>query len=282
MKQYQDALREILEEGNVRSDRTGTGTKGVFGQMQKYDLRKGFPIVTSKKVLFEAVVRELIWMLHGCTNINEQDLTLHTPIWDAWADKHGELGPIYGKQWRDWEAPHFSTERELEAYGQSTDHYDQIQEAIRKLQQDRFSRRNIVSAWNVGEISEMKLPPCHMMFQLYVNENGDEPEILNMCMYQRSADMALGVPFNISSYALLLTLFARHVGMTPGVLTHFIGDAHIYLNHIEGVEKLLTREPLPLPTLKIDGPKDMFEIKPEHISLENYHHHKFIKFPVSV
>jgi thymidylate synthase len=259
MRPYLDLLRTVLAEGERRSDRTGTGTIGIFGAQTRYDLREGFPLVTTKKVLWPAVVRELLWFLRGSTNIND-DLKQHTPIWDAWADADGELGPIYGYQWRNWG-------------GQGI---DQISDAIATIKRDPTSRRIIVSAWNVADLPRMKLPPCHAFFQFYV-----AGEALDLQLYQRSADLALGVPFNIASYALLLAMVAKETGKTPRHFIHTLGDAHIYLNHVEGVKQQLEREPLPLPTLRL-ADKPVLEQRFEDIVLENYQHHPFIKFPVAV
>jgi thymidylate synthase len=257
MRPYLDLLRHVLEHGERRTDRTGTGTISLFGAQSRYDLREGFPLVTTKKVLFPAVVRELLWFLRGSTNIND-DLTQHTPIWDAWADKDGELGPIYGKQWRDWQG------------------IDQIRDAIRTIKEDPTSRRIIVSAWNVGELPKMRLPPCHAFFQFYVQN-----QWLDCQLYQRSADLALGVPFNIASYALLLSMIAQECGLQPRHFIHTLGDAHIYVNHVEGVKQQLERTPFPLPTLRLAN-KPALELTFEDIALESYQHHAFIKFPVAV
>jgi thymidylate synthase len=259
MKQYLDLVRTVLDDGEKRPDRTGTGTLSIFGMQAKYDLREGFPLLTTKKVLFSAVVRELLWFLRGSTNIND-DLTEHTPIWDAWADENGELGPVYGHQWRNWG-------------GQGI---DQIERAIRLIKEQPWSRRIIVSAWNVGDLEQMALPPCHALFQFYVIGNR-----LDCQLYQRSADIALGVPFNIASYALLMMLIAHECDLTPGVFTHTLGDAHVYLNHIDGLRNQLSREPLALPSVSIaDKPLDQIEY--EDVELSGYEHHSFIKFPIAV
>ena len=264
MRAYLDLLRTVLEQGERRSDRTGTGTISLFGVQTRYDLRQGFPLVTTKKVLFPAVVRELIWFLRGSTNIND-NLKQHTPIWDAWADETGELGPIYGYQWRHWGAT-----------PENPQGIDQIKQAIETIKKDPTSRRNIVSAWNVADIPKMKLPPCHAFFQFYVNDNS-----LDCQLYQRSADLALGVPFNIASYALLMSMIGQECGLTPRHFVHTLGDAHIYLNHVEGVKIQLAREPHPLPKLVLAN-KPTLEMTFEDISLEGYQHHAFIKFPVAV
>jgi thymidylate synthase len=271
MKQYLDLLRLILEQGEKKQDRTGTGTLSLFGLQAKYDLRQGFPLLTTKKVLFDGVLRELLWFLKGSTNIND-GLKQYTPIWNAWADPQGELGPIYGYQWRKW--PRFREDPETGAIRK--DFVDQIQAALDTIKKNPDSRRIIVSAWNVADLDKMALPPCHAFFQFYV-ANGR----LDMQMYQRSADMALGVPFNIASYALLLSMFAKECKLVPGVLTHTLGDAHIYLNHLEGVKTQLQRTPHPLPTLEI-ADKPFFELAYEDFKILNYVHEPFIKFPVAV
>ena len=256
MRPYLDLLRHVLEAGERRTDRTGTGTISLFGAQSRYDLRQGFPLVTTKKVLFPAVVRELLWFLRGSTNIHD-DLHQHTPIWDAWADDKGELGPIYGYQWRNWGG-------------------DQITQAIETIKKDPTSRRIIVSAWNVADIPKMKLPPCHAFFQFYVQDSQ-----LDCQLYQRSADLALGVPFNIASYALLMSMIAQECKLEPRFFVHTLGDAHIYLNHVEGVKLQLEREPHPLPKLVMAN-KPTLEMTFEDIALEGYQHHPFIKFPVAV
>jgi thymidylate synthase len=266
MKPYLDLLRDVLAHGERRNDRTGTGTLSLFGAQTRYDLRDGFPLVTTKKVLFPAVVRELLWFLRGSTNIND-DLTQHTPIWDAWADPDGELGPIYGHQWRSWGGDGGRAGR---------NGIDQLQQAIDTIRRDPTSRRIIVSAWNVGDLPRMKLPPCHALFQFYVTG-----EHLDLQLYQRSADLALGIPFNIASYALLLQMVAQETGLTARHFVHTLGDAHIYLNHVEGVKQQLEREPYPLPRVHI-AKKPIFELGFDDIRLEGYQHHPFIKFPVAV
>lgn len=260
MRPYLDLVKHILEHGERRRDRTGTGTISIFGAQVRYDLRQGFPLLTTKKVLFSAVVRELLWFLRGSTNIHD-DLTQHTPIWDAWADERGELGPIYGYQWRNWGGTGI----------------DQIARVIEQIRRAPTSRRMIVSAWNVGDLGRMALPPCHVLFQFYVAEGSR----LDCQLYQRSADMALGVPFNIASYALLLTLIAGECELTPGYLIHTFGDAHIYLDHIAGLEEQLTRAPYPLPEVRV-AKKPLDDIRYEDIELIGYRHHPFIKFEVSV
>lgn len=271
MKQYHDLLQQILDHGETREDRTGTGTISLFGMQAKYDLREGFPLVTTKKVLFNAVVRELLWFLKGSTNIND-DLTRHTPIWDAWAGENGELGPIYGYQWRKW--PRYI---QVEGSGlYERQHIDQISWLLNEIKTNPNSRRLIVSAWNVADLNEMALPPCHLLFQFYVI-NGR----LDCQLYQRSADMALGVPFNIASYALLMMMIAAECNLTAGVFTHTLGDAHIYANHIDGLRKQLNRELRPLPYVRM-ARKPILELEFEDFELINYDPHPFIKFAVSV
>jgi thymidylate synthase len=256
---YLDLVRHILERGDRREDRTGTGTLSIFGAQLRFDLREGFPLLTTKKVLFSAVVRELLWFLRGATNIHD-DLAEHTPIWNAWADERGELGPIYGYQWRNWNG----------------EGIDQIQAAIELIRRDPSSRRIVVSAWNVSDLGKMALPPCHALFQLYVASGR-----LDLQLYQRSADMALGVPFNIASYALLLTLLANECELEPGYFVHSFGDAHVYLDHVEGLERQLGREPYAPPTLRI-ADKPLADVTFEDIELVGYEHHPFIKFPIAV
>jgi len=259
MRAYLDLLRHVLDHGERRGDRTGTGTLSIFGAQTRYDLRDGFPLVTTKKLLFPAVVRELLWFLRGSTNIND-DLHEHTPIWDAWADERGELGPIYGYQWRNWG-------------GQQI---DQITTAIDLIKRDPQSRRIIVSAWNVADLPKMRLPPCHILFQFYVHDRW-----LDCQLYQRSADLALGVPFNIASYALLMSMIAQECKLAPRHFVHSLGDAHIYLNHVEGVKTQLAREPFPPPRLVL-ADKPTLAMTFDDVALEGYQHHPFIKLPVAV
>ena len=266
MRPYLELLRTVLEHGERRTDRTGTGTISLFGAQTRYDLREGFPLVTTKKVLFPAVVRELLWFLRGSTNIND-DLAEHTPIWNAWADERGELGPIYGAQWRNWGG---------HGAGEPGRGIDQISAAIETIRRDPTSRRIIVSAWNVADLPRMRLPPCHVLFQFYVHERW-----LDCQLYQRSADLALGVPFNIASYALLLSMIAQECELLPRHVIHTLGDAHIYLNHVEGVKTQLARAPLPLPRLLL-ARRPVLELGFEDIALEGYQHHPFIRFPVAV
>ena len=262
MQQYLSLVREVLEKGEKKEDRTGTGTLSLFGVQRKYDLREGFPLLTTKKVLFTGILRELLWFLKGSTNIND-GLKEYTPIWNAWANEQGELGPIYGYQWRSW--PDYEG-----------GHIDQIAQVINTIKTNPDSRRIIVSAWNVAQIEKMALPPCHMLFQFYV-VNGR----LDCQLYQRSADIALGVPFNIASYATLMMMVAQECGLNAGVFTHTMGDAHIYLNHIEGLELQLTRKPKPLSRLLITK-KPFDELTFEDFTLSDYEHDPFIKFQVAV
>jgi thymidylate synthase len=272
MRQYLSLVEEVLENGEEKGDRTGTGTISIFGMQRKYDLREGFPLLTTKKVLFSAVIRELLWFLQGSTNIND-NLTQHTPIWDAWADENGELGPVYGHQWIKW--PKYTlVDPEKNQY--KVEPINQIQQAIDTIKNNPNSRRIIVSAWNVSDIEKMKLPPCHAFFQFYV-VNGR----LDLQLYQRSADIALGVPFNIASYAALLMMVAQECNLTPGIFTHTLGDAHIYQNHVEGLKKQLQREPHKLPTLEIAN-KPFWDLTFEDFQLKDYTHDKFIKFKVAV
>jgi len=271
VQQYLDQLQTILKYGEKRMDRTGTGTLAVFGMQAKYDLREGFPLVTTKKVIWSGVVRELLWFIKGSTNIYD-GLKPHTPIWDAWAKENGELGPIYGHQWRKW-----GRTQENPLTGLLEQHpVDQLSEVIQQIKSNPSSRRLIVSAWNVGDLPQMALPPCHLLFQFFVA--GDR---LDLQLYQRSADMALGVPFNIASYALLLMMVSQECGLQPGVFVHTIGDAHIYLNHLEGIQEQLTRSPLPLPQVKLAN-KPIYDLQFEDVELIGYEHHPFIKFPVAV
>ncbi|GAB4563624.1 MAG: thymidylate synthase [Haliangiales bacterium] len=265
MRPYLDLVRRILDHGEQRPDRTGTGTLSLFGAQLRFDLREGFPLVTTKKVLFSAVVRELLWFLRGATNIHD-GLTEHTPIWDAWADEDGELGPIYGHQWRSWGRSRDGADAGI----------DQIQRAIELIKHQPHSRRIVVSAWNVSDLDDMALAPCHALFQFYVA--GDR---LDCQLYQRSADMALGVPFNIASYALLLTMMANECDLTPGFFVHTFGDAHVYLNHVDGLRRQLEREPYALPQVRV-AKKPLLEVEFEDVELVGYQHHPFIKFAVAV
>jgi len=257
VKPYLDLVAEVLTRGELREDRTGTGTRSVFGTQTKYNLLGVFPLVTTKRVPFKSVVKELLWFLRGATNINDG---LDTSIWDEWADENGELGRIYGAQWRCWEG------------------IDQITNVINAIKTNPTSRRLIVSAWNVGELDQMALPPCHMMFQFYVSRG----KRLDCHLYQRSADLALGVPFNIASYALLTYMVANECGLLPGVFTHSIGDAHIYLNHVEGLTEQLSRTPRSCPTLSLPEGKPVLDIVLDDVVLHKYNPHPAIKFEISV
>lgn len=270
MHQYHSLVEEVLRDGIEKKDRTGVGTISIFGAQRKYDLRNGFPLLTTKKVRFDGILRELLWFLKGSTNIHD-GLHEYTPIWDAWADENGDLGPIYGYQWRKWEK--FTPDHQG---GYVRSHIDQIQEAIEMIRKNPDSRRIIVSAWNPADIPRMKLPPCHAFFQFYV-VNGR----LDLQLYQRSADIALGVPFNIASYAALLMMVAQECDLEPGIFVHTMGDAHIYLNHIEGLKEQLKRSEFPLPKLKI-AKKPFWDLKYEDFELVGYEHHPFIKFEVAV
>jgi thymidylate synthase len=264
MKQYLDLMRHVLENGTRKEDRTGTGTLSVFGHQMRFDLAQGFPVVTTKKLHLRSIIHELLWFLRGDTNIGY----LHdnkVTIWDEWADEHGDLGPVYGKQWRSWAT----------ADGGAVDQISQVVEAIRRTPD---SRRLIVSAWNVGEIEQMALPPCHLLFQFYVADGK-----LSCQLYQRSADIFLGVPFNIASYALLTHMIAQVAGLQPGDFVHTLGDAHLYLNHLEQTRTQLAREPLPLPTLKLNPDvKSLFDFRFEDIAIEGYESHAAIRAPVAV
>lgn len=269
MKQYLDLVRHILATGEKKEDRTGTGTLSVFGYQMRFDLREGFPLLTTKKVIFSSVLKELLWFIRGATNIHDG---LDCGIWDAWADKDGNLGPIYGYQWRNWEK--FTWDEQAQQYRK--DHVDQLKEAIYLIKTNPDSRRIIVNAWNVGDLSKMALPPCHTFFQFYV-ANGH----LDLQLYQRSADVAVGVPFNIASYALLLEMVAAECNLIPRYFVHTFGDAHIYTNHLDGVKEQLTRTPKPLPRISI-ARKPFFELTFNDFELKNYTPDGFIRFPIAV
>jgi thymidylate synthase len=264
MQQYLDLLQHVLAHGAKKSDRTGTGTVSVFGYQMRFDLSQGFPLLTTKKVHLKSIIHELLWFLKGETNIaylKENGVS----IWDEWADANGDLGPIYGYQWRSWPA----------ADGR---HIDQISEVVETLKHNPDSRRIIVSAWNVGEIQNMKLPPCHAFFQFYVADGK-----LSCQLYQRSADIFLGVPFNIASYALLTLMMAQATGLKPGDFIHTLGDAHIYLNHMDQVNLQLSRDTRALPTMRLNpAVTNIFDFNYGDFTLENYDPHPGIKAPVAV
>lgn len=261
MKQYLDMLRYVLENGVDKMDRTGVGTRSVFGQQMRFDLSKGFPLMTTKKMHLKSIIHELLWFIKGDTNVKYlQDNGVR--IWNEWADENGDLGLIYGSQWRNWNG----------------EGIDQLAQVVDKLKNNPNDRRMIVSAWNVSKIPEMHLPPCHMMFQFYV-ANGK----LSCMLYQRSCDMFLGVPFNIASYALLTMMLAQVCDLEPGEFVHTLGDTHIYHNHFEQVKEQLRREPLPLPTMKLNPQvKDINDFKYEDFTLENYECYGAIKAQVAV
>ncbi len=264
MKQYQDLLQTILDKGVDKTDRTGTGTRSIFGYQMRFDLSKGFPLVTTKKIHLKSVIIELLWFLSGDTNIRFLKEN-NVRIWDEWADENGDLGPVYGHQWRSWPDKNGGT-------------IDQISNLIHQIKTNPDSRRLIVSAWNVCDVEEMALPPCHTMFQFYV-ANGK----LSCQLYQRSADTFLGVPFNIASYALLTMMIAQVCDLEPGEFIHTFGDAHIYSNHMDQVKLQLSREPRPLPTMKLNPEiKNIFDFKYEDFELLNYDPHPHIKGKVAV
>jgi thymidylate synthase len=264
MKVYHDLLRHVLEHGHRKEDRTGTGTLSVFGYQMRFDLAEGFPLLTTKKVHLKSIIHELLWFLQGSTNIaylKENGVT----IWDEWADENGNLGPVYGYQWRNWPKPDGS-------------HIDQISQVVESIKKNPDSRRLIVSAWNVADVDKMKLPPCHAFFQFYVADGK-----LSCQLYQRSADIFLGVPFNIASYALLTMMVAQVCGLKLGDFVHTLGDAHIYLNHLEQVNEQLSRQPRDLPTMRINSDvKDIFGFRFEDFTLENYDPYPAIKAAVAV
>jgi thymidylate synthase len=264
MKQYHDLLQHVLDKGTRKEDRTGTGTLSVFGYQMRFDLNEGFPLVTTKKIHVKSVIHELLWFLQGSTNIaylKENGVR----IWDEWADENGELGPVYGKQWRSWSTPDGHT-------------IDQLAQVVHQLKHNPDSRRIIVSAWNVADVPNMKLPPCHALFQFYVADGR-----LSCQLYQRSADIFLGVPFNIASYALLTLMLAQTCGLQPGEFIWTGGDTHLYLNHLEQAQLQLTREPRPLPQMKLNPEvKSVFDFRYEDFQLENYDPYPVIKAPVAV
>ncbi len=264
MQQYLDLMRHVLEHGRPKTDRTGTGTWSVFGYQMRFDLCDGFPLVTTKKLHMKSIIHELLWFLRGDTNVrylNEHGVR----IWDEWADADGNLGPIYGYQWRSWPAP-------------DGRHIDQITQVVKEIQHNPDSRRLIVSAWNVGDLHAMALPPCHVLFQFYVSDDR-----LSCQLYQRSADVFLGVPFNIASYSLLTMMMAQGTGLAPGEFIHTLGDAHLYNNHLEQARLQLTREPRRRPTLKISpAVQSLFDFTVEDFALEGYYPHPHIPAKVAV
>ncbi|HLO61771.1 MAG TPA: thymidylate synthase [Azonexus sp.] len=264
MQQYLDLMRHVLDNGNDKSDRTGTGTRSVFGWQMRFDLSQGFPVMTTKKLHLKSIIHELLWFIQGDTNIKYlQDNGVR--IWDEWADENGDLGPVYGKQWRRWETPDGRL-------------IDQITQLVHSLKHNPDSRRHIVSAWNPGDVDSMALPPCHCLFQFYV-ANGK----LSCQLYQRSADIFLGVPFNIASYALLTMMLAQVCGYQPGDFVHTFGDAHLYANHFEQAKLQLSRAPRPLPTMWINPEvKDLFAFRFEDFRLDDYDPHPHIPAPVAV
>lgn len=264
MEQYQLLLKHILDTGTQKQDRTGTGTTSVFGYQMRFNLQEGFPMVTTKKLHLKSIIYELLWFLSGSTNVDY--LRQHgVKIWDEWARPDGSLGPIYGQQWRSWT-------------GADGKVYDQIMDVLHQIKTNPDSRRMIVNAWNVADLPQMALSPCHALFQFYV-ANGK----LSCQLYQRSADVFLGVPFNIASYALLTLMMAQVTGLHPGEFIHTFGDAHLYSNHLNQATEQLTRKPFPLPTMKLNPDiKDLFDFKFEDFSLENYVAHPHIKAPVAV
>ncbi len=268
MRQYLDLLDRVLTEGADKSDRPGTGTRSVFGHQMRFDLAEGFPLLTTKRVHRKSVVGELLWFLRGDTNVRWLQERGST-IWDEWADAAGELGPVYGHQWRCWPTP-------------DGGHVDQIARVVESIRHNPDSRRHIVSAWNVAEVDRMALPPCHTMFQFYVRPAGDGPAHLDCQLYQRSADVFLGVPFNIASYALLLSMVAQVTGLRPGHFVHTLGDAHLYRNHLDQARLQLTRQPRPLPTLRLAAGKALDEFEIDDVVFEGYHPHPSIAAPIAV
>ena len=264
MKQYLDLLNYVIHTGVKKNDRTGTGTLSVFGHQSRYDLSKGFPVVTTKKLHMKSIIHELLWFLTGDTNIKYLQEN-GVRIWNEWADENGELGPVYGYQWRSWPAP-------------DGRHIDQITQVVNSIKNNPDSRRHLISAWNVGQIDQMKLPPCHILVQFYVADGK-----LSCQLYQRSADIFLGVPFNIASYALLTLMMAQVCGLQPGDFIHTLGDAHIYLNHLDQVKLQLTREPYPLAQMQINPEiKSIFDFKFEDFELTGYQSHPHIAGKVAV
>ncbi len=269
MQQYLDLLRRVLDDGTAKGDRTGTGTRSVFGHQMRFDLSAGFPLVTTKRVHTRSVFAELLWFLRGDTNVKWlQDRGVS--IWDEWADADGDLGPVYGHQWRSWPAPDGT-------------HVDQVAQVVEAIRRDPDSRRHIVSAWNVADIPQMALAPCHALFQFYVAPSESGPGRLSCQLYQRSADVFLGVPFNIASYALLTHMVAQVTGLRVGDFVHTLGDAHLYSNHLDQARLQLTRAPRPLPRLRLDpSVTDLDAFDLEHISVEGYDPHPGIKAPIAI
>jgi thymidylate synthase len=264
MKQYLDLMRRVRDHGARKQDRTGVGTRSLFGEQMRFDLNAGFPAITTKRLHFPSIIYELLWFLRGDTNIaylNEHGVS----IWDEWADENGELGPVYGSQWRSWPTP-------------DGERIDQIARVVESLRRDPDSRRHIVCAWNVADIERMALPPCHLLFQFYVADGR-----LSCQLYQRSADLFLGVPFNIASYALLTLMVAQAVGLAPGDFVHTLGDVHLYANHMDQVETQLAREPHALPTMRLNPEVDsIFAFGYEDFEILDYQHHPAIKAPIAV
>ncbi len=276
MQQYHSLLKSIIETGCDKADRTGTGTRSIFGYQMRFNLAEGFPLVTTKKVHLKSIIHELLWFLQGDTNIAY--LKEHNvKIWDEWADENGNLGPVYGKQWRNWSAGSGGE-------GSNGEEIDQVKDVINQLKNNPDSRRIIISAWNVADLPKMKLMPCHCLFQFYTGApNADGRRKLSCQLYQRSADVFLGVPFNIASYALLTMLIAQVCDMDLGDFVHTFGDVHLYSNHFEQANLQLTRTPFPLPQMKINKEvKDIFSFKYEDFELLNYQSHEAIKAPVAV
>ena len=264
MKPYLALLEHVLKNGTKKSDRTGTGTLSIFGHQLRFDLTQGFPVVTTKELHLKSIIHELLWMLRGDTSVRSLQAEGVT-IWDEWADAEGNLGPVYGHQWRSWSAP-------------NGEQIDQMRQLVEGLRRNPDSRRHLVSAWNVADLPAMKLPPCHVLFQFYVADGR-----LSCQLYQRSADIFLGLPFNIASYSLLTMMVAQATGLTPHEFIHTLGDAHLYLNHVEQARTQLEREPRPLPRMKLNPEvKDLFAFRYEDFTMEGYEPHPAIKAPVAV
>jgi thymidylate synthase len=278
MQAYQDLLQTILEKGEKRADRTGTGTLSLFGHQMRFDLSQGFPLVTTKKVHLRSIIHELLWFLQGDTRLEYLHQNKVT-IWDEWADSNGDLGPIYGFQWRRWGEAHPRLIERGVRTEDAVNGVDQILDLIDGIRKNPYSRRHIVSAWNVADIPHMALPPCHVMFQFYVHTDGR----LSCQLYQRSADVFLGVPFNIASYALLVLMVAQVTGLKPGEFIHTFGDAHLYLNHLEQAKEQVARTPRPWPRMKLNPAiKDILQFTYEDFSLESYDPHPAIKAEISI